>query len=88
MGAFRIEVKRSVEKDLGKLSQDALARISERIATLAKNPFSYQVRKLEGTDTLYRVRVGDYRIIYSVDLKQRLVIVQTVRHRKDAYRRA
>ena len=88
MGSFRIELKGSVEKDLRRLPPDTLARISHKIATLAANPLSSPVRKLEGTDTLYRIRVGDYRIIYSVDLKQRLVVVQTVRHRKDAYRRA
>jgi mRNA interferase RelE/StbE len=42
---------------------------------------------LEGTETFYRIRVGNYRVIYAVDQKERIIVIHYVRHRKDAYRR-
>ena len=57
-----------------------------RIELLATNPRPAGCRKLEGAEDLWRIRIGDYRVIYSVDDARRIVDVSAVRHRSDAYR--
>ena len=61
-------------------------RIVPRIKQLAVNPFPKGAKKLRGEDTVYRLRVGDYRIVYEVDTERRVVDLLFVRHRRDAYR--
>ena len=58
----------------------------EHVDSLATDPFPRGTSKLSGAEHLYRVRVGDYRIIYSVDDQAKLIFVHYVRHRRDAYR--
>ena len=58
----------------------------ESVETLAENPYPVGVRKLEGAEFTYRIRVGDYRVIYEVYNDVLIVEVIRVRHRKDAYR--
>ena len=87
MGSFEIEFKRSVWKDLRGLPKAVVVRVLERVERLAEEPFPREAVKLAGTERLYRVRVGDYRIVYEVDADARLVLVYYVRHRREAYRR-
>jgi len=54
---------------------------------LEQNPRPHGCTKLEGSEDEYRVRVGDYRILYVIDDKAKLVTVARVRHRREAYRR-
>lgn len=61
-------------------------RIISRLELLARDPRPAGCAKLEGTADLWRVRVGDYRIIYAIDDRARTVDVSVVRHRRDAYR--
>jgi mRNA interferase RelE/StbE len=86
MASYRVLVKPSVEKDLRSLPKGTVGRVVARIEALSTEPLPRQSVKLTGAEHLYRVRVGDYRIIYSVDQQARLVTVHYVRHRKDAYR--
>jgi mRNA interferase RelE/StbE len=74
------------ERALRRLSGDIRRRIFARIDALAENPWLPGFAKLEGYDA-YRVRVGDYRIIYSIDRGRLVVLVLDVGHRKDIYRR-
>lgn len=83
---FQIVVERSAEKDLKKLSSDVRPRAISAIQALAKNPRPPGSRKLVGTDNDWRVRVGDYRIIYEIADEIRIVRINRVRHRKDVYR--
>ncbi|MBI5360260.1 MAG: type II toxin-antitoxin system RelE/ParE family toxin [Planctomycetes bacterium] len=53
---------------------------------LKNNPFPIQAIKLSGTDRLYRLKVGDYRIIYEVNIHIRAVTVHYIRHRREVYR--
>jgi len=53
---------------------------------LAENPFPHGVGKLSGSEHAYRVRLGDYRIVYEVVTESKLIEIQRVRHRKDVYR--
>lgn len=83
MASYRVLFKPSVEKDLRSLPPSVVTRTFERIEALKDDPFPRQSTELTGAEQLYRVRSGDYRIIYGVDKKDRQVVV---RHRKDVYR--
>jgi mRNA interferase RelE/StbE len=84
--AFRVEWKKSTRKDLRKLPPNVVDRVLETVEQLAENPFPVGVEKLAGSEHAYRVRVGDYRVVYEVVTKTKLVEIQRVRHRKDVYR--
>ena len=84
--AFRIEWKKSTRKDLRKLPASIVDRIVETVEGLAENPFPHGTEKLAGSEHAYRIRLGDYRIVYEVVAELKLIEVQRVRHRKDVYR--
>jgi len=86
MASYKVIFKPSVEKDLRSLPQSVVTRIFKRIGALKENPFPRQSIKLAGSEQLYRVRIGDYRMIYAVDKENRQVIIHYVRHRRDVYR--
>jgi len=87
MALYEVVPKPSVEKDLRSLPKTAVARVLKQIEDLANNPFPRQTSKLEGGEGLYRIRVGDYRVIYGVNKTAKLVTVHYVRHRREAYRK-
>ena len=84
--AFRIEWKKSTRKDLRRLPPGVVDRIITAVEALAQNPFPHGVEKLSGSEHAYRIRLGDYRVVYEVFSESRIVEIQRVRHRKDAYR--
>lgn len=86
MDSYTISLASSAERDLRKVDHQVLSRISPVIDSLADEPRPTGCRKLTGSLHTYRIRIGDYRVIYSVDDDSREVVVQRVRHRKDAYR--
>ena len=86
MANYSISFKRSVEKDLRHLPQDLISRVMEKIESLKSEPFPSQSIRVSGAERLYRLRVGDYRIIYEVDSKTREIIIHHVRDRSVAYR--
>jgi mRNA interferase RelE/StbE len=79
-------VERSAEKDLKRLSAEIRPRAVSAIQALAKNPRPTGSRKLAGTENDWRIRVGDYRIIYEIADVVRIVRINRVRHRRDVYR--
>ena len=85
-GSISIEFKPSVEKDLRRLPQSLLARVMRRLESLRAEPLPPQAAKIVGSEQLYRLRVGDYRVIYEFDRLERRVVVHYVRHRRAAYR--
>jgi mRNA interferase RelE/StbE len=85
MQAFQIDFHPSVRKDLRSLPREITLRVIAKIGSLADDPFPPGHLKMQGLENTYRVRVGDYRIVYQVNTKIRLVYVEYVRHRKDAY---
>ena len=87
MASYEIAFKPSVEKDLRIVTAKVRARILSRIAGLREEPIPRQAIELAGGHAWYRLRAGDYRIVYGVDFGTRQVVVQYVRHRRDAYRR-
>jgi mRNA interferase RelE/StbE len=84
--AFRVEWKKSTKKDLRKIPVTAVDRIVTAAGNLGSNPFPPGVEKLTGSDHTYRIRIGDYRVVYEVFDATKLVEIQRVRHRKDVYR--
>ena len=86
MADYKVTFKASVDKDLGNLPKELVARVWKRFELLKHEPFPRQALKLEGSEALYRIRVGDYRIVYGVDLQAREVVIHHVRHRREAYR--
>jgi mRNA interferase RelE/StbE len=86
MELYDIAFQPSVEKDLRKLSQENSRRILVRIESLKAEPLPPQAIKLTGTEGLYRIRVGDYRIVYGIDIEAKQVLIYYVRHRREVYR--
>jgi mRNA interferase RelE/StbE len=84
--AFRVEYAKSVAKDLKPLPKRVRERALETVENvLANDPF--QGKPLSGSyKGLYRFRIGEYRIIYSIERDKLVVFVLRIRHRKDAYR--
>ena len=87
MASYNVLLKPSVKKDIRSLPKSVLKRLWARIESLSTDPLPRQSVKLAGAEQLYRIRVGDYRIIYSLDEHSKQVIVYYVRHRSEAYRR-
>ena len=83
---YQVVVERSAEKDLKRLSVEIRSRVVIVLRSLATNPRPSGSRKLAGTKHDWRVRVGDYRIIYEIADVIRVVRVQRIRHRRDVYR--
>lgn len=86
MSSYSVDFKPSVHKDFRRLPKSVVERVLRRIEELGGNPFPQGVEKLEGSQQLYRLRVGDYRIVYEVDTRARRVTVIYVRHRREVYR--
>lgn len=82
----RVVVERSAEKDLKRLSSEIRNRAVAAIQALAKNPRPAGSRKLAGTESDWRIRVSDYRIVYEIADEIRIVRIHRVRHRRDVYR--
>ncbi len=86
---YRVEFRPAAERGLRKLDRSARDRIAKVIALLAEEPRPPAAKMLVGDDTprLWRVRTGDYRVIYSIEDGILLVLVINVRHRREAYGR-
>lgn len=87
MGRFDIQWRASIKKDMRKLPPQEVARIIAAVEELGEEPFPPGVEKLTGAEHTYRIRAGDYRVVYEVLTEARIVEIQRVRHRKDVYRR-
>jgi mRNA interferase RelE/StbE len=87
MASYTLVLKPAVEKDLRSLPTNLVERVFDRIEALEDDPFPRQSLKLEGSEQMYRLRVGDYRIIYEIDHANRQITVHHVRHRREAYRK-
>ena len=82
---YRLEVSHAAHPDLSGLSAQTRERVNRAIAGLAENPRSPGAKKLTARDG-YRIRVGDYRVLYLVDDSSKLVVIYRVMARGDVYR--
>lgn len=85
MGAYELQFRQSVTRDLRELPKKDLRRVLGRIAALADDPWPPGCEKLAGLDR-YRVRQGRYRILYEIEDSRLVVQVVKVGHRRDVYR--
>ena len=86
MASYKIKIKATAVKELNKLPKKDLQKVVSKIQSLSSNPRPAGCEKLSGEEK-YRIRQGNYRIIYSIEDKQLIVIVVKVGHRKDVYKR-
>lgn len=86
MAYYKVRLKPSVHKDLRRLPRAVVRRVLDRLQKLHASPVPRGAIKLSVSEALYRLRVGNYRIIYGVNRRRREVLVHYVRHRRDAYR--
>jgi mRNA interferase RelE/StbE len=82
---YSLRIKRSAEKELRRIPKADLRRIVQKIDNLATSPRPSSSEKLFG-DHVYRIRQGDYRILYTVDDDERVVEIIKVGHRREVYR--
>jgi mRNA interferase RelE/StbE len=87
MPRYRIELSRGAEKVLAALPGEARDRIASKIDALTENPRPQGAKKLSGEDDLYRVRAGDYRVVYEIRDRVLIVLVLNIGHRREVYRR-
>jgi len=86
MASYSIRWKRSAEKELRGLHRRAIPGVLATVEALAENPYPDGCRKLHGSQSLWRVRAGDYRVIYSVDSGVLCIEIIRVGHRQSVYR--
>ena len=86
MAEYSVVFARSARRELEQLDVRVARRIISRIEALGSNPRPPGCVKVQGTDDLWRIRVGDYRVIYAIDDRAHVVDISAVRHRSDAYR--
>jgi len=85
MAAYDVFLKRPAEKELKRLPDDLHDRIVAILQSLKENPRPVGIKKLSGRDG-YRIRVGDYRVLFVIDDDNKKVEVYAIRHRRDVYR--
>jgi mRNA interferase RelE/StbE len=83
---YRIEFVSQAAKQFRTLPSQLQERLKAKIDALSNNPRPYGVTKLAGEDDLYRIRGGDYRIIYTIQDEHLLILVVKIGHRRDVYR--
>ena len=86
MERFDLQWRNSTKKDLRSLPRQEVPRIVAAAGELASDPLPHDSKKLSGSERTYRIRVGDYRIVYEVFTDLKIVEIQRIRHRKDVYR--
>jgi mRNA interferase RelE/StbE len=83
---YAITFARSARKELEKLDPENVKRIFPIIEALSQNPRPSHCKKLSGLQNLWRIGIGDYRLIYQISDKQKTVDIVAIRHRREAYR--
>lgn len=82
---YSVEFAPAARRQLKKLPREILKRVARAIDNLQTNPYPDGVKKLVNEDNLYRIRTGDYRIVYQVRSKELIIVIVRVRHRRDIY---
>lgn len=85
MHKYSLDIKPSAQKELDGLDDSPFIRIDAKILALAENPRPAGCRKLKGYKDQWRIRIGDYRVIYIIDDGAKAVIVTRIAHRREVY---
>lgn len=86
MESYKIKWKKSAYKELRNIHKKKIPGIITAVENLSVNPFPPGVKKLTGSEKTYRIRVGNYRIIYEIEQQRLIIQIIRVRHRKGVYR--
>ncbi len=84
---YSLEIKQSAQKELDALDDTLFTRIDRKILALADNPRPAGCKKLKGYKDQWRVRVGDWRVVYLIDDAAKLISITRVAHRREVYER-
>jgi len=87
MGFYKLEILNSANKDIRKIDRLHIKNIFKAIKSLEENPLPLRCKKLKGSESSYRIRVGNYRVIYEIDASEKKVTIFHIRHRQDAYKK-
>ena len=85
MSKYAIDIKPAARRELENLSDSLIARLLPKIENLTANPKPSGCRKLRGYKDLWRIRVGNYRVVYIIDDDRKRLSVTRVAHRRDVY---
>jgi mRNA interferase RelE/StbE len=83
---YELLIERNAEKDLKKLKISLFTKITTKIKDLADNPHPQGSRKITGSQNDWRLRIGNYRVLYEIDNKTKTIKIMRVKHRREAYR--
>jgi mRNA interferase RelE/StbE len=83
---YSIEIKQSAKKELANLPRNIADKVIKQVRALADDPLPNGCKKLVGTDYTYRIRINDYRVVYSIFDQQLVIQVIKIGHRKDIYK--
>ena len=84
--AYTVIIENKAQKEFLKLSPPHDSSVKKSINGLEKNPRPQGVKKLAGSKDGYRVRIGNYRILYTIDDQKKIVTIYRIRHRREVYR--
>ena len=85
MAKYSLEIKPSAQKELDPLDDAVYTRIDRKILALADNPRPAGCKKLSGYKDHWRVRVGDWRVLYTIDDQAKLINITRIAHRREVY---
>jgi mRNA interferase RelE/StbE len=85
MAEYAVELKPAARKELDRLPFSVVERVFSKLESLAENPRPPGCKKLKGGSNEWRIRVGDYRVVYFIDDPKQLVGVTRIRHRREVY---
>ena len=83
---YTVEFTVSAAREFRALDRQMQRRISVKVAELAEDPFPPSVRKFQGEEDHWRIRVGDYRVIYRLDRRRVVIVIVRIGHRREVYR--
>jgi len=86
VASYKIEFKKSALKDLKLLGKHFAPQIFRKIEALSDNPHPAQSSKLKGSENSYRLRIGNYRVLYQIDNQAKIIFIFGIGHRKEIYR--
>ena len=86
MASYEIEISRTAERQLKKLAEEDQLRVARAMLALTDQPRPRGSRKLTGYDDVFRIRVGRFRVLYSVSDTRLVIFILKIGHRKDNYR--
>jgi mRNA interferase RelE/StbE len=86
MAKYKIEISLTAERQLKRIHRENAIRILKAISLLANEPRPHGVKKLSGYEHVYRIRVGDFRVLYEIDEHRILIIILKIGHRREIYR--